>query len=248
MTTIEHLKKYRYAHRGYHNKPEIPENSLPAFRRSIERGWGAEFDVHIIKDGSLVVFHDSVLKRCAGVDGIIEELDLEGVKELRLEGTDNCIPTFDEVLALFEESGLPLIIELKSRGKNHMELSEAVCRRLDSYKGDFCVESFDPRVVKDIRTLRPEIIRGQLSEDFIKNNEDVPWWQAPLLTDLFLNFAKKPHFVAYKYEDRENPKNLESIAKGIQEVSWTIRSKADLLQVEANGAIPIFECFDPDEE
>ena len=28
----EILKKYRYAHRGYHDKPVIPENSLPAFR------------------------------------------------------------------------------------------------------------------------------------------------------------------------------------------------------------------------
>ena len=38
------LKPQRYAHRGYHDKPTIPENSMPAFRRAIEHGWGAELD------------------------------------------------------------------------------------------------------------------------------------------------------------------------------------------------------------
>lgn len=107
-------QKYRYAHRGFHDKPVIPENSLPAFRRAIEHGFGAELDVHLLKDGTLAVFHDSDLRRCANVDGQIEDLTLEELKQLRLEGTDEQIPTFDEVLALFE-SATPLIIELKTR-------------------------------------------------------------------------------------------------------------------------------------
>ena len=57
------LKPQRYAHRGYHDKPTIPENSMPAFRRAIEHGWGAELDVHLLRDGTLAVFHDSDLKR-----------------------------------------------------------------------------------------------------------------------------------------------------------------------------------------
>ncbi len=109
----EVLKKYRYAHRGYHDKPVVPENSLPAFRRAIERGFGAELDVHLLKDGTLAVFHDSDLKRCANVEGEIEDLTLDELKQLRLEGTDEQIPTFDEVLALFEHE-TPLIIELKT--------------------------------------------------------------------------------------------------------------------------------------
>ena len=109
----ELLKKYRYAHRGFHDKPQIPENSLPAFRRAIEHGFGAELDVHLLKDGTLAVFHDSDLRRCTGTDGQIEDLTLEELKQLRLEGTDEQIPTFDEVLALFE-TATPLIIELKT--------------------------------------------------------------------------------------------------------------------------------------
>lgn len=115
----ELLKKYRYAHRGFHDKPVIPENSLPAFRRAIEHGFGAELDVHLLKDGTLAVFHDSDLRRCANADGQIEDLTLEELKQLRLEGTDEQIPTFDEVLALFE-SATPLIIELKTRAATIM--------------------------------------------------------------------------------------------------------------------------------
>ena len=44
-----------------------------------------------------------------------------------------------------------------------------------------------------------------------------------------------------------NEKNQRAIANGIQPVSWTIRTKEDMLQAESEGAMVIFECFDPDE-
>ena len=95
MTNMETLKKYKYAHRGFHDKPQIPENSLPAFRRAIDHKFGAEFDVHLLKDGNLVVFHDNDLMRCTGESGIIEDLTLDQVKKLRLEGTENQIPKLE---------------------------------------------------------------------------------------------------------------------------------------------------------
>ena len=169
----EILKKYRYAHRGYHDKPVIPENSLPAFRRAIERGFGAELDVHLLKDGTLAVFHDSDLRRCANVEGEIEDLTLDELKQLRLEGTDEQIPTFDEVLALFEHA-TPLIIELKTARGNHKALAKAVCERLDSYQGEFCIESFDPFALIDVKKFRPAICRGQLSMNFEKDKSGLP--------------------------------------------------------------------------
>ena len=68
------LKQFRYAHRGYHNKPTVPENSMAAFRAAVERGWGAELDVHLMKDGNLAVIHDASLLRTAGADVKIEDL------------------------------------------------------------------------------------------------------------------------------------------------------------------------------
>lgn len=136
------LKHYRYAHRGYHDKPTIPENSMAAFRRAVERGWGAELDVHLMKDGNLAVIHDSSLKRTAGADVCIEDLTESELGQYYLEESSEQIPLLPEVLELFEEK-TPLIIELKSERGNHAELSEAVAKLLDTYKGDYCIESFD---------------------------------------------------------------------------------------------------------
>ena len=78
---MEELKRFRYAHRGYHDKPQVPENSMAAFRRAVQHGWGAELDVHLLKDGTLAVMHDSSLLRTAGADVEIEDLTRE---ELRI--------------------------------------------------------------------------------------------------------------------------------------------------------------------
>ena len=236
----------RYAHRGWHDKPAIPENSLPAFRRALDRGWGAELDVHLLKDGTLAVFHDSDLRRCTGEKGDIEDLDREGLARLRLEGTEEPVPLFDEVLALFEGKA-PLIIELKSHKGNHRALTEAVIARLDRYRGDCCVESFDPRVLMVLRRERPAILRGQLSMDFRPGGEPLPGWQRFVLRNLLLNFLTVPDFIAYRFEDRQRlALKLCRGVWGVKEASWTIRTMADLEAAEAAGAMPIFECFDPD--
>ena len=242
---LELLRSYRYAHRGFHDKPQVPENSLAAFRRAIERGFGAEFDVHITKDGQLVVFHDSTLIRCTGAEGVLEDCTLEELRKLRLEGTDEQIPTFDEVLELFEATTLPLIIELKTYQGNHLPLVQKVVERLDSYKGDYCIESFDPRAIQDLRKLRPDTVRGQLASDFRAEPEEAPKGTAGLLTDLKLNVLSRPDFVAYNFIYKDNPAFKDAVKRGIQGVAWTIRTPEDLKEAESLGYIPIFEKFDP---
>ena len=237
-----------YAHRGYHRKPEIPENSLPAFRRAIQHGLPSELDVHLIADGTLVVFHDEELKRETGVKGTIEDYDITNLSKLRLEGTDERIPTFDEVLDLYEDTGLQLMVELKVNRGNYNELAQAVAERLDTYKGPFAVQSFDPRAMIVMKKLRPEFIRGQLSQDFFRNPEGLPFYQKPLLTHMVLNALVKPDFLNYRYEDRDN-RALRSLVdkKGIPEVTWTIRNSKDFKDAVNAGCVPIFEKIEPDE-
>lgn len=56
------------AHRGlFDNHSEAPENSLAAFRKAVDQGFGIELDVQLTKDGKLVVFHDFDLKRMCGI-------------------------------------------------------------------------------------------------------------------------------------------------------------------------------------
>ena len=240
------LERFRYAHRGYHNKPTVPENSMAAFRAAAERGWGAELDVHLMKDGNLAVIHDSSLRRTAGADVRIEDLTKAELANYTLEESFEHIPLLEHVLAVFEGKA-PLIIELKPERGNCEALSEAVARRLDRYSGDYCIESFDPRVLRWFRKYRPEVCRGQLSENFLRSKNNLPGYLKFVLTNLLINFGTRPDFIAYKFEDRRglSLRLCEYVWKP-GKVAWTIRSKEDLVTAEQEGRIVIFEQFDPE--
>ena len=123
---METLRGWFYAHRGLHDD-EKPENSLAAYKAALDKGYGIEFDVHLLKDGSLAVMHDSDLKRITGREGFMEDLTAQDLENYHLCGTDQTIPTFQQVLDLFDGQA-PLIIELKTRNGNADALTEAVCR------------------------------------------------------------------------------------------------------------------------
>ena len=156
---------WSYAHRGLHGDG-VPENSLLAFQRAVEAGYGSELDVHLLADGNLAIMHDSLLKRTTGADGRIEDLTADQLSCYKLEGTEESIPLLSDVLSLYGGKA-PLIIELKPVGNNITQLCEKTCALLDHYKGVYCVESFDPRCTFWFRKHRPDIIRGQLIESFL---------------------------------------------------------------------------------
>ncbi len=241
------LRLWRYAHRGYHDKPQVPENSMAAFRRAIEHHYGAELDVHLLRDGNLAVIHDASLKRTAGVDVLVEDLTAEELKRYRLEGTDEQIPLLEEVLALFENK-TPLIVELKSERGNYNELTAATCTMLDRYQVSYCIESFDPRCLMWLKKHRPEILRGQLSGNLLRDGQGSGQSKLTLflLSHLMMNFLTKPDFIAYNYLDRNNL-SLRWCRKfyKVQEVSWTVRSKQDMQALEKDKCLVIFEKFDP---
>ena len=95
------IEKYRFiAHRGLFNRLDTPENSMKAFENAIEKGYAIELDVNMSLDGHLVVFHDISLKRMTGIKNDVNLLNLNELKKLKLLGTDNVIPTFEDVLML----------------------------------------------------------------------------------------------------------------------------------------------------
>ena len=134
---MEALRGWSYAHRGLHGNG-IPENSMAAFKAALEGGYGIELDVHLLSDGNLAVMHDSLLNRTTGMPGRIEDLTTEQLKDYRLEGTDETIPEFMDVLTLFNGKA-PIIVELKPVDGNHAALTEAACKMLETYKGVFCM-------------------------------------------------------------------------------------------------------------
>ncbi len=135
------------AHRGLHDSV-CTENGLNAFKKAIENGFAFELDIHITKDGQLVVCHDDDLKRTTGKEGIIEELTLAEIKEnyRLLDGEE--VPTFQEVLDLNKERRL-IVVELKVHEGNYRPLAKAAKAALKQIKDKkkIVIISFDPRVL-----------------------------------------------------------------------------------------------------
>ena len=242
------FRQWRYAHRGLHNKEKgIPENSMAAFKLAAANGFGAELDVHLMKDGKLAVIHDASLLRTAGADVLIEDLTAEELENYRLEGTEQRIPLLDDVLPLFVDRA-PLIVELKAERGNAEALAAAACKVLDKCKAEYCVESFDPRCLMWLWQNRPDVIRGQLSENFTAHGDaqHLPGGVRWILTNLLLNVRTRPDFIAYRFEDRANL-SLR-LCRGfyrVQEASWTVRDRETMEKAEAAGNLVIFENFDP---
>jgi len=241
---LKNLQGWSYAHRGLHGEGR-PENSMAAFRAALEGGYGIELDIHLLKDGNLAVIHDSALKRTTGADGRVEDLTTEQLKDYHLEGTEETIPTFRELLDLYAGKA-PLIVELKPVDGNHAALCDAACTMLESYEGVYCMESFDPRCITWLKKNRPQIIRGQLSENFLKSDPKLPLPLRFVLTHFLLNFFNQPDFLAYKFSDRKNLSVfLCRKVNCVQGVTWTLKTKENYDTAVKEGWIPIFEGFRP---
>lgn len=110
---------YVWAHRGASGY--APENTLEAFKLANEmHADGIELDVHLSKDGEIVVIHDENVKRVTGgVDKRIVEMTLAQIQQLDVSnGIPGCqntrIPTLRQVLEFLRTNELFLNIELKT--------------------------------------------------------------------------------------------------------------------------------------
>lgn len=239
---LEKLRGWNYAHRGLHNEVR-PENSMAAFRAALEAGCGIELDIHLMKDGNLAVIHDASLKRTAGADVKVEDLTAEDLKHYPLQGTGECIPLFSEVLSLFDAKA-PLIVELKCENGNYADLCRTACQMLDNYHGVYCMESFDPRVTAWLRKNRPDVCRGQLSENWIGKPLKIPAIFKWAMTYHISNVYTRPDFIAYKFADRKTfGTNICRKWLRLTGVSWTLRSREEYDTAVSEGWIPIFENF-----
>lgn len=228
------------AHRGLHKADKtVPENSLAAFRAAVEAGYGVELDVHLTADGELVVFHDDTLSRMCGVEGRVEDMSLAALRKLKLLGTEEGIPTLDEVLSVIGGK-VPIILEIKRGGQNE-ELCLRVYEALVNYDGDVCVESFDPLIVRWWYKNAPEVMRGQLSCTAEKFGDSTSVLNAFLVSNLLTNFLCRPHFIAYDICE-EKPLTVRLCEKmGAMKVAWTSHGYAS----EQTSDTVIFEYYRP---
>ncbi len=229
------------AHRGLFNNKDIPENSLPAFVKAAENNFGIEMDVQASSDGVLMVFHDDTLDRMTGVHGRLCDFSFQQLRELRLLDTDCQIPTFEEFLQA--ANGANLIVEIKTH-KKIGETEQKVVDALKTYKGNYCVESFNPFIIRWFKVHAPQIIRGTLSCSYegAKFSKFKTW----LLAQLKLCKWNGSQFIAYDATTLTQNKAVAKWSKRVPIICWTVKSQQQYEQLHNHFDNMIFDSFVPE--
>lgn len=231
------LEGQAFAHRGFWGG-ETPENSLAAFRRARELGFGAECDVHLSSDKVPMVFHDFDLKRMCDQPASIGDCPADVLTQTRFIGSDETIPALAALLD--ETDDRPVLIELKTdESENYIELGRKVADLVRQYTAPLALMSFDYRIVRMCKSLHPGMKVGFLpDEGFSASAKDI---QRVRSRSIYV----AADFLAVNIGDLSAGSEL-SEELGLPLACWTIRNEKDLLACIDHKAAPIFENLPPD--
>ena len=143
MKKINFLINKIIAHRGVHNSKVI-ENTLPAFLKCVDKNYVAELDIHILRDNSIVVYHDYNLYRLTGVNKVIETFSYPQLSKIKIKNKYT-IPTLKQVIHIINKK-IPLLIEIKDANNNY-RFEEELVKILDNYDGEFAIQSVNMHVI-----------------------------------------------------------------------------------------------------
>lgn len=230
------------AHRGLFDNITLPENSLPAFENAVKNNFAIEMDVQMTKDGVLVVFHDDEMSRMTSLKGDIREKSYDEIKDACLLGTQHKIPTFEQFLECIN-GRTQLVIEIKTH-KNIGTVEQKVLDVLSGYTGEYCIESFNPLIVRWFKVHAPNIVRGQLSYDF----KDAPFGRLKkrMLSNLWLCKWNGSQFIAFDEQSVAENKAVARYRKKIPVICWTVKSQQRLDFLEQYCDNVIFDSFLPE--
>lgn len=221
------------AHRGFSGK--YPENSPLAFRMTAEEtaADGIESDVHMTRDGKLVIFHDDEVSRTSNGHGYIRDmtydelhaLDIGAWKDPAFAGEH--IWTLEQLLDFCRQTGLVLNLELKNGDVFYPGLEQRVCDLLRERRmqEQVFVSSFNHHSMGIFKQLCPEVETGLL-------------YSSPLLDTL--DYAKRsgannmhPRFAVLSYQ----PELMDGLhAMGMKVNTWTVDEEDDIRDMLSRGA------------
>lgn len=219
-----------WGHRGASGY--APENTLEAFALAASQGAdGVELDVHLTRDGEVVVTHDEEISRVSSGSGLVRELTLSELKRLSFNRTHpECegarIPTLREVYELLLPLGLTVNVELKNSRYLYPGLEEA-CIDLAARMGmtdRVLYSSFNHYSLRRVMEIDPSLPCGLLYDATLI----APWDYARALGAKALH----PHYSALVYEDSCEAAHR----RGVLVHPWTVNAQADMRLCLARGA------------
>ena len=220
-----------FAHRGLHDD-ERPENSLAAIEGAMDAGYGIELDVQASADGEAMVFHDYTLERLSGDESRIQEHDADTLRDVRLAGTGETIPTLAEVLE-HVNGRAPILIEIKDQSQGFTATDGTLERRVcDVLRAAGCVDtcavmSFNPFSANHVRQALPEVVRGLVSYDF-KHLSDMRLSSHHRQDLASMRWFEEVggEFISYGATSFPSARIAEMRSTGVPVFCWTIRSQA----------------------
>lgn len=243
MKDLSWIQNNLIAHRGLYSKDQsIPENSMSSFRHALDKGYSIEFDINVLKDGTVLVFHDYNFKRISNDLKELRDVTYDQCKDFKLFDTDEKIPTLSQLLKLVKGK-IPLLIELKPHG-DVIFLCESFMKTIKDYQGVWAIFSFHPKVVAWFKKNYPDVIRGQISEYF-KDDKNMNPVAKYLMKTMFFNRFTKPDFISYGIYDMPNKYLDRCMKKGITVISYAARSQQDFDFVKSHYHNTVFEFFEP---
>ncbi len=212
------------AHRGYSSK--APENTMPAFELALEAGSGGiELDVHLTKDGEVVVIHDHTLDRTTDGKGPVESFTMAELKELDAgswfspEFRGAKLPTLREVLELIKDHNVLLNVETKA-ALGFEQLNEKLAPLLDEYAmwEKTIISSFNHYALVHIKAIRPQARTGILYNCALVN----PWVYAKSIGASALHAHHKTAIAELVQAAQQN---------GMMVNVWTVDEAVDIERV-----------------
>ena len=230
------VSDYAFAHRGLWDETR-PENSLSAFRAARAAGVGAECDVHLSRDGIVVVHHDTSLGRLSGQPLNISDVDAEWLSQTPLLNTQETIPSLAQALAALRDQ--PMLVELKvSPTTDRDALAAATLRTVATHDGPVALMSFDGAILALLRTSGTDLPLGLLTTPLYLKSEEGRGDVLNLIGALSLDFFA-PHVI-----DAADGRALVD-DQNIDLACWTVAMNEHLqLASEAKAAV-IFENLPP---
>ncbi len=191
-----------------------PENTLRSFVRAEQAGMDAiELDLHLSKDGALVIMHDAEVDRTTDGRGAIAGLTLTELRALDA-GQGERVPVFEEVL---DAVGSPLQAEIKDTAAARA-LAAVMLRR--DLAGRVEVSSFHDEAVAEIASLVPGVrtvlIAGRYGNDVVDRAKAVGAATLALnIRRLTLETVERAH------------------AEGLRVIGWVVNTQEQLRLVRA---------------
>ncbi|MBI2599290.1 hypothetical protein HYW43_00010 [Candidatus Daviesbacteria bacterium] len=123
------------------NQYKLPENTLEAFERAFQNGWGIETDVRLTGDGNFIIIHDADIVRFSGNQGVIDQMTASQIQKVGFKTNPSFkIPALDELFELTQKysqkNQLPFIafqIKRGSNPKSGVEVGEAIANGMQKF-------------------------------------------------------------------------------------------------------------------